>query len=134
MGGGGSSFKKLIPDSNKGPIKTIFIGDIILDTVFFHGFGDVVPRKESGCLGKPRRLVDPKSVVVIKRKANPEMIVFLKLFHLVSPSTITIIVPLIIVNFSIVVIILVFIIIFAVIIIVDILTVILVVIVVISRF
>ena len=44
-----------------------------MDTVFFQAIGDAVPRKESGCLGKPRGPVDPKSVVVIKRKANPEM-------------------------------------------------------------
>ena len=60
-------------ESNKGPIKTILIGDIIVDTVFFHGSGDAVPRRESGCLGKPRGPVDPKSEVVIKRKANPEI-------------------------------------------------------------
>jgi|GEM_PF-7047080 len=40
---------------------------------FFQAIGDAVPRKESGCLGKPRGPVDPKSEVVIKRKANPEM-------------------------------------------------------------
>ncbi len=72
-GGGGSSFKKLMPDSNKGPIKTIFIGKIIVDTVFFQTIGDAVPRKESGCFGKPRGPVDPKSEVLIKRKENPEM-------------------------------------------------------------
>ena len=44
-----------------------------MDTVFFHGLGDAVRRKESGCLGKPRGPVDPKSEVVIKRKANPEI-------------------------------------------------------------
>src|SRR3990167_3333104 len=71
-GGGGSSRKKSV-ESNKGPIKTIFIGNIIVDTAFFHGFGDAVPRKESGCLGTPRGPVDPKSEVVIKRKTNPEM-------------------------------------------------------------
>ena len=71
-GGGGSSRKKSV-ESNKGPIKTIFIGNIIVDTAFFQAIGDAVPRKESGCLGKPRGPVDPTSEVVIKRKANPEM-------------------------------------------------------------
>ncbi len=69
-GGGGSSRKKSL-ESNRGPIKTILIGNIIVDAVFFHGFGEAVPRKESGCLGKPRGPVDPKSEVVIKRKTNP---------------------------------------------------------------
>jgi len=49
------------------------IGDIIVATVFFQAVGDAVPRKESGCLGNPRGPVDPKSVVVINIKANPEM-------------------------------------------------------------
>ena len=71
-GGGGSSRKKSV-ESNTGPIKTIFIGTIIVDTVFFHAIGDAVRRKESGCLGKPRGPVDPNSEVVIKRKTNPEM-------------------------------------------------------------
>ena len=71
-GGGGSSRKKSV-ESNKGPIKTIFIGDIIADAVFFHAIGDAVPRKESGCLGNPRGPVDPKSEVVMERKTNPEM-------------------------------------------------------------
>lgn len=71
-GGGGSSRKKFL-ESNRGPIKTTFIGNIIVDAVFFHGFGEAVPRKESGCLGKPRGPVDPKNEVVIKRNANPEM-------------------------------------------------------------
>ena len=39
----------------------------------FQTIGDAVSRKESGCFGKPRRPVDPKSEVVTKRKANPEM-------------------------------------------------------------
>ena len=49
------------------------MGSIIVDTLFFQAIGDAVPRKESGCLGKPRGPVDPKSEVVIKRKANPEI-------------------------------------------------------------
>ncbi|MDO8619406.1 MAG: hypothetical protein Q7R49_05705, partial [Candidatus Daviesbacteria bacterium] len=65
--------RKKSVESNKGPIKTIFIGNIIVDTVFFQAIGDAVSRKESGCLGKPRGPVDPKSEVVIKIKANPEM-------------------------------------------------------------
>ena len=60
-------------ESNKGPIKTIFIGNIIVDTVFFHTIGDAVPSKESGCLGKPRGPVDHKSEVVMNIKTNPEM-------------------------------------------------------------
>ncbi len=72
-GGGGSSRKKLL-ESNKGPIKTIFIGNIIVDTAFFQAMGDAVPRKESGYLGKPRGPVEPKSEVVINIKANPEII------------------------------------------------------------
>ena len=43
-----------------------------MDTLFFQAIGDAVPRKESGCLGNPRGHVDPKSVVVINIKANPE--------------------------------------------------------------
>jgi len=43
-----------------------------VDTVFFHAIGDAVPRKESGYLGNPRGPVDPKSVVVINIKTNPE--------------------------------------------------------------
>src|SRR3990167_5769444 len=72
-GGGGSSRKKSV-ESNKCPIKTILIGEIIVDTVLFQAIGDAVPRKESGCLGKPRGPVDPKNEVVIKRNANPERI------------------------------------------------------------
>ena len=70
-GGGGSSRKKSL-ESNKGPIKTILIGDIIVDAVFFQCIGDAVLRKESGYLGNPRGPVDPKSVVVINIKANPK--------------------------------------------------------------
>ena len=44
-----------------------------MDTVLFQAIGDAVPRKESGYLGKPRGPVDPKSEVIIERKANPEM-------------------------------------------------------------
>jgi hypothetical protein len=71
-GGGGSSRKKSVENS-KGPIKTTFIGEITADTVCFHAIGEAVPRRESGCLGKPRGPVDPRSEVVMKRKANPEM-------------------------------------------------------------
>ncbi len=73
-GGGGSSFKKLILGSNNGPIKTILIGARIVDTVLFQVTGESINRKESGGLGNPRGPVDPKNEVVIKRKANPEMI------------------------------------------------------------
>lgn len=41
--------------------------------MLFQAIGDAVPRKESGCLGKPRRPVDPKREVVINIKASPEM-------------------------------------------------------------
>lgn len=58
--------------SNKGPIKTILIGDMIVDTVLFQAIFESIPSKESGGLGKPRGPVDPKSEVVIKRNANPE--------------------------------------------------------------
>ena len=44
-----------------------------MDTVFFQAIGDAVPKKESGCLGNTRGPVDPKSVLVINIKANPEM-------------------------------------------------------------
>jgi len=71
-GGGGSSRKKLV-ESNKGPIKIIFMGNITVDMALFHGSSDAVRRNESGCLGKPRGPVDPKSEVVINIKANPEM-------------------------------------------------------------
>ena len=60
-------------ESNKGPIKTTLVGNIIVDTSFFQAIGDAVPRKESGCLGNPRGPVDPKSEVVMERKTNPEM-------------------------------------------------------------
>lgn len=88
-GGGGSSFRKLTEGSSKGPIKTILIGDIIVDTVFFQAMGDSSSSKESGGLGKPRGPVVPKSEVVIKRKANPEMMkritnLFLEMFILLK--------------------------------------------------
>jgi len=74
-GGGGSSFKKLICGRAKGPIKTILIGTIILDIARFQAIGESLPvvRTESGALGNPRGPVVPKSVVVTKRKANPQM-------------------------------------------------------------
>lgn len=74
-GGGGSSFKKLICGKAKGPIKIVLIGNIILDVALFHAIGESLPvlRTESGGLGNPRGPVVPKSDVVIKRKANPEM-------------------------------------------------------------
>ena len=49
------------------------MGIIIVDTVFFQATGDAVPKSESGCLGKPRGPVEPKNVVVIKRKLNPQI-------------------------------------------------------------
>jgi hypothetical protein len=72
-GGGGSSFKKLTEGSSKGPIKTILMGEIIVDTMLFQAIGESIRRRESGGLGKPLRPVDPKSEVVIKRNANPQM-------------------------------------------------------------
>ena len=58
-----------------GPIKTILIGNIIPDTVLFQATPESLPvlRTESGGLGNPRGPVVPKSVVLIKRKANPQM-------------------------------------------------------------
>lgn len=75
-GGGGSSFKKSIWGSDRGPIKTILIGNIIVDTARLHFTGESPPvlSTESGLFGKPCGPADPKSVVVIKRKANPEII------------------------------------------------------------
>ena len=72
-GGGGSSFKKLTEGRSRGPIKTILMGNITVDTVLFQVIGDSSNSKESGGLGKPRGPVDPKREVVVKRKANPEM-------------------------------------------------------------
>lgn len=47
----------------------------MVDTVFFQTIPEspLVLRTESGGLGKPRIPVVPKNEVVIKRKANPEM-------------------------------------------------------------
>lgn len=47
-GGGGSSFKKFTWGNNKGPIKTIFMGDMMMDTVLFQAIGESSPRRESG--------------------------------------------------------------------------------------
>lgn len=51
------------------------MGNIIVDTALFQAIGESPPvlRTESGGLGKPRGPVVPKSELVIKRKANPEM-------------------------------------------------------------
>ncbi len=74
-GGGGSSFKKLISGRAKGPIKTILIGNIIFDTILFQVIDESLPvrRTESGGAGNPRGPVVPKSVVVMKRKTNPQI-------------------------------------------------------------
>lgn len=72
-GGGGSSFKKFTWGNNKGPIKTIFMGDMMADTVLFHAMGESSPKRESGGCGKPPNPPDPKSEVVIKRKTNPQI-------------------------------------------------------------
>lgn len=73
-GGSGSSPKSSIRGS-KGPIKTILIGNRIVDTVLFQAIGDPIPRKDStfGVGGKTWGPDDPKNVLVIKRKANPKM-------------------------------------------------------------
>lgn len=73
-GGGGSSCKKLTCGRATGPIKTILIGVMIADTVLFQAIGESLPviRTESGDRGNPRGPVDPKSEVVMDRKANPE--------------------------------------------------------------
>ncbi len=49
---------------------------MIADTVRFQGIGESLPvlRTKSGDLGKPRGPVDPNNEVVMKRKANPEII------------------------------------------------------------
>ena len=46
-----------------------------MDTALFQAIGESLPvvRMGSGGLGNPRTPVVPKSEVVIKRKANPEM-------------------------------------------------------------
>lgn len=72
-GGGGSSFKKLIPGSTSGPINIALTGNTIMDPALFQAIGEAVVRKESGYLGKPLGPVEPKSDVVIARKAEPEM-------------------------------------------------------------
>lgn len=88
-GGGGSSFRKFTEGKDRGPIKTILIGNIMLDTALFQAIGESPPvlRTESGGFGKPRGPVVPKSEEVIKRKTNPEMIksitnFFLEIFML----------------------------------------------------
>lgn len=73
-GGGGSSFKKSTEGSSNGPIKIIFMGAMIVDTVRFQETGESSPRIESGYCGKPPSPVDPKRDVVTKRKTNPETI------------------------------------------------------------
>lgn len=73
-GGGGSSFKKLMLGSSKGPIKTTLIGSMIVATFLFQATLDSSPNKESGGLGNPLGPVVPKSEVVTKRKTNPEII------------------------------------------------------------
>lgn len=67
-----------------GPIKIILIGSSIVDRVLFQTIGESLPvlRTESGDLGKPRRPVDPKSEVVIKRKVNPKTMKRLRNFIL----------------------------------------------------
>ena len=60
----GSLCKKLIK-GNRGPIKTILIGDRIVDTTDFQAPWDSDPRKDSGGWSK--------SKVVLKRKANAKM-------------------------------------------------------------
>ncbi len=59
-----------------------FIGEIIVDAVFFHASGDAVVSKVSGDLGKPRGPVDPKSEVVTARKAKPQRMKIITNFFL----------------------------------------------------
>lgn len=73
-GGGGSSCRMYSMRGETGPIKTILIGNITVDTALFHSIGESPPvlRTESGSWGKPRGPVVPKSEVEMNRKANPE--------------------------------------------------------------
>lgn len=50
-------------------------GIMIVATTLFHATGESLPvlMTESGALGKPRGPVEPKSEVLTKRKANPQM-------------------------------------------------------------
>ena len=57
IGGAGSGS---LNKGDKGPIKTILIGNRIMDTVLFQGICDPNPRKDSPCPGKSRTS-DPKS-------------------------------------------------------------------------
>ena len=74
-GGGGSSCLMYSIMGDTGPIKTILTGNIIPDMAFFQATSESLPvlRIESGGLGNPLGPVVPKSEVVIKRKANPEI-------------------------------------------------------------
>jgi len=58
---------------NRGPINTILIGSNTVATVFFHGVGDPVPKKESPYAGKTRASV-PNNAFDANRKANPATI------------------------------------------------------------
>lgn len=83
-GGGGSSFKKLTLGKSKGPIRTILTGKMIVAAALFHATCESLPvlRTESGALGKPRGPVEPKSEVLTKRKANPQMMKIITNFFL----------------------------------------------------
>ncbi len=83
-GGGGSSCRKLIPGNAIGPIKTILIGNMILDIVLFQAIGESPPvrRTESGAWGNPLTPVVPKREVVINIKANPQIMKIITNFFL----------------------------------------------------
>jgi hypothetical protein len=62
----------LTEGKSKGPIKTIFTGTKIVDTVFFQGTGELVNKNVSGYLGKPLTPAEPSSEVVININTNPQ--------------------------------------------------------------
>ncbi len=68
----GSCLKNSIK-GNKGPIKTILIGNRIVAAAFFQAIGEPVLRKDSLCEGKSLGPDDPNSVLEIKRNINPAM-------------------------------------------------------------
>lgn len=72
-GGGGSSFKIFTWGRTSGPSKAIFIGEIMVDTLFFHTTGEPISSNVSGCLGKPLTPCVPKIDVVTKRKMEAEI-------------------------------------------------------------
>jgi hypothetical protein len=67
----------LTEGKSKGPIKTIFTGTKIVDTVFFQGTGELVNKNVSGYLGKPLTPAEPSSEVVININTNPQTIKYI---------------------------------------------------------